>query len=214
MSVSLFRKLSRPTALAASLAVCLGMAGTASADVKRCFNTKYPLTQTIMWSSCKVGDTGPGGGPIFFVDYHGEYRGFDYLEAAPASAEADMGPQPWCNAPLGTLIGVNDWAANAVGRGQANTNAMLGVCASGAANAADAYVSPTGKDDWFLPSMGELMLMYTNLRQAGQGAFGSAGYWSSTERGANHAWVQYFHIGYQDTIIKVDFLSVRPVRAF
>jgi hypothetical protein len=104
-----------------------------------------------------------------------------------------------------------------VGAGQANTLAMLagaGGCTSGAANAADGYVSPTGADDWFLPSMGELMLMYTNLRQAGAGAFGYAYYWSSTEHGAYYAWNQSFFNGLQDSYSKNSILSVRPVRAF
>jgi len=35
----------------------------------------------------KVGDVGPGGGIIFFVDYNDQYVGFNYLEAAPTSCQ-------------------------------------------------------------------------------------------------------------------------------
>jgi len=33
---------------------------------------------------CKLGSVGPGGGWIFFVDYHDQYPVFNYLEAALA----------------------------------------------------------------------------------------------------------------------------------
>jgi hypothetical protein len=38
---------------------------------------------TVADEVCKVGMTGPGGGLIFFIDYHDEYATYDYLEAAP-----------------------------------------------------------------------------------------------------------------------------------
>jgi len=81
---------------------------------------------------------------------------------------------------VSTLIpGLDEWSANAVGAGQANTTAMIGACTSGAANSADLYLTAT-KSDWFLGSEGEMMLMYTNLRQAGVGGFAGGLYWSSS----------------------------------
>ena len=106
----------------------------------------------------KVGDQGPGGGFIFFVDYFDQYPGFTYLEAAPT----DIASVVWCNLDQTSIPAVGGWAGNAVGKGRANTIAMLGVCKSGAANAADSYLTAT-KSDWFLPSEGELMLMYTKF---------------------------------------------------
>ncbi len=162
---------------------------------------------------CKVGTVGPGGGVIFFVDYHDQYPGFTYLEAAPV----DLDPVAWCSDTTNSIAAVNGWAANAVGRGQANTTAMLsptGPCTTGAANVADAYVSPNTTADWFLPSEGELMLMYTNLRQAGLGAFSPALYWSSSEDDAGNAWLQDFTFGNQYSNGKNYTFSVRPVRAF
>ena len=90
---------------------------------------------------------------------------------------------------------------------------MLGYCTSGAANEADKYFTST-KSDWFLPSEGELMLMYTNLRQAGVGGFAYNSYWSSTEYGSYDAWYQYFGLGYQGSLNKDYPLPVRAVRAF
>ncbi len=163
----------------------------------------------------KLGDTGPGGGFIFFVDYNDQFPAFKYLEAAPAP---DLTSVAWCAGGKGADTSVADldtWPANAVGRGQTNTNAMMvpGVCGSGAANSADAY-SVGGATDWFLPSLGEMMLMLTNLRQAGVGGFVNNDYWSSGEGSPTVAWNQNFDGGGQDAVSKNLILPVRPARAF
>jgi hypothetical protein len=117
----------------------------------------------------------------------------------------------------GTITPLKTWEANAVGRGRANTDAMLGTCAEGAAVEADSYISPNGTNDWFLPSLGELMLMYTNLRQAGKGAFninsGEVKYWSSTQAD-DDAWIQSFYNGLQGGSSEGTSNHVRPIRAF
>ena len=41
--------------------------------------SSIPVAPTFTY---KVGDTGPGGGVIFFVDRYDEYAGFTYLEVA------------------------------------------------------------------------------------------------------------------------------------
>jgi len=179
---------------------------------------KNPVTFPAYWqplgtfvpTTYKIGSRGPGGGWIFFVDLYDQYPGFTYLEAAPT----DIAAVPWCNNSTTSIPAVGGWAGNAVGKGQANTTAMLGVCTSGAAKAADLYLTAT-KSDWFLPSEGELMLMYTNLRQAGVGGFAfNYHYWSSTEYGSNVAWGQSFFNGFQSNVSKYGTLLVRAVRAF
>ena len=171
---------------------------------------------------CKIGMTGPGGGHIFFVDYNDQYAGFNYLEAAPLTCEAT---RTWASATT-PVIAARSWAAQGVGQGQANTNAILAVFGSdtasnNAAKYADDLASGvpvgcvTSKDDWFLGSLGEMMLMYTNMREAGVGRFVSLDYWSSTEHGVGAAWVQFFSHGDQNAFgAKTDANSVRPVRAF
>jgi hypothetical protein len=63
--------------------------------------------------------------------------------------------------------------------------------------------------------MGELMLMYTNLRQAGLGGFGYVEYWSSSEAdNTSYAWTQNFRYGDLDDDYKYYPFHVRPVRAF
>ena len=171
---------------------------------------------------CKIGMTGPGGGHIFFVDYNDQYAGFNYLEAAPLSCEAT---RTWASATT-PVTAARSWAAQGVGQGQANTNAILAVFGSdtasnNAAKYADDLASGvpvgcvTSRDDWFLGSLGEMMLMYTNMREAGVGRFVSLDYWSSTEHGVGAAWVQFFSHGDQNAFgAKTDANSVRPVRAF
>ena len=167
---------------------------------------------------CKIGMTGPGGGHIFFVDYNDQYAGFDYLEAAPKSCEATS--KTWSSDTTNSLLAVNGWEARAVGSGQANTTAMMANGAtsyvadtSGAAEFADSSTCGT-KSDWFLGSIGEMKLMYTNLQ--GVGGFSSGLYWSSSEfeESFGSAWGLDFTYGFQGDPTKSYAASVRPVRAF
>jgi hypothetical protein len=162
--------------------------------------------------------TGPGGGLIFFVDYNDQYANFNYLEAAPSSCEGTS--KTWSSDTTHSLLAVNGWAARAVGSGQANTTAMMAngstsyvADTSGAAFFADSSTCGT-KTDWFLGSLGEMKLMYTNLRQAGVGGFGSGYYWSSSENAAGRAWDHGFSSGETSNGSKATISSVRPVRAF
>ena len=163
---------------------------------------------------CKIGMTGPGGGHIFFVDYNDQYAGFNYLEAAPVSCEET---RAWSSANT-AVTATRGWAADAVGQGQANTTAILAVfTADTSTNNAAKYADSLdcgSKTDWWLGSLGEMMLMYTNLRQAGVGGFSTAFYWGSSELGASVAWYQDFGTGGQNASPKTITYYVRPVRAF
>jgi hypothetical protein len=172
-------------------------------------------------SLCKIGMTGPGGGLIFFVDYNDQYAGFNYLEAAPVSCEVR---RTWSSANT-AVTAASGWAAQAVGSGQANTTAILDVFGTdttlnNAAQYANALADGvpvgcvTSKVDWFLGSLGEMMLMYTNLRQAGVGGFSSVSCWSSSEYDYEYAWAQIFYDGRQSNDGKTNPGCVRPVRAF
>jgi len=171
----------------------------------------------------KIGDTGPGGGIIFFVDYNDQYAGFNYLEAAPVLCEAT---KTWSSDTPHSLVAVKGWASFAVGAGQTNTTAMLADGAvsyladiSGAAFYSNALANGvpggcvTSKDDWFLGSHGEMILMYENLQ--GLGGFKlDNNYWSSSEDAAGLAWSQNFNTGLQDNAGKNLTYYVRPVRVF
>ena len=183
-------------------------------------------------SLCKVGVVGPGGGVIFFVDYNDQYVGLNYLEAAPQGwsnglpnvnlgdvtgeipGTATVDPKmKWCSN-TSSLLGLNAWSDSAVGAGASNTSTADTTCAGGAIQAASDYAGGS-QSDWFLPSVGEAMLMYTNLRQHGVGGFASDYYWSSSEYDATSAWIQLFYGGPQFSDYgKASTLYVRPVRAF
>ena len=131
---------------------------------------------TVADELCKIGMTGPGGGPIFFVDYNDQYASFcatgdcNYLEASPANATSGR----WCS-DISTDLGLTGWDKSAVGSGRTNTTTADATCISGAVQTAVDYTAPSfngvAKDDWWLGSIGEMMLMNTNLRQAGVGGF-------------------------------------------
>jgi hypothetical protein len=114
---------------------------------------------------------------------------------------------------LGTTV---EGGTGAIGNGPANTALMLATCTSGAANSAVSYISPNNTADWFLPSQGELNLMYTNLHRAtpALGGFATGFYWSSSEGNGVAAWSQRFSEGVQSNNGKNRTFYVRPVRAF
>jgi hypothetical protein len=127
----------------------------------------------------KVGDTGPGGGVIFYASTTGfncgpsytttgsPYSGkCYYLEAAPTT-----GASPWTDATYAwsgdtTTVVSNASApetatATAIGWGYRNTLAMVlqDATASKAGTISRAYRGPNNLSDWYLPSFDELNQM-------------------------------------------------------
>ena len=75
--------------------------------------------------------------------------------------------------------------------------------------------------DWYLPFKHELNLMYTNIGFGAsgvnydKGGFAESVYWSSTEFGANYAWLQNVLNGIQyNSFDKLQVAYVRAIRAF
>ena len=176
--------------------------------------------------ACIVGDTGPGGGKVFYVQASGGTFACGatlasrckYLEAAPTS-----GTNAWTDA-------IRSWATNvnsnqttlvsgadgtAIGSGYQNSLDIVAqtgnVAATSAAVEARAYRGPNNLSDWYLPSKNELNELYRNRAIF---AFGTSVYWSSTEFAGNQAWYQGLSHGLQGAASKSDTNLVRPVRAF
>jgi hypothetical protein len=119
-----------------------------------------PATPT---GAYKIGDKGPAGGIVFY-DKGSTSDGWRYLEAAPVDTDKSI---EWYN---GKYTHVQTEAT--VGAGRANTAAI--VASQGKGNYAAQVCADLvlgGYDDWFLPSIDELDLMYKNLKKAGQGSF-------------------------------------------
>jgi hypothetical protein len=127
----------------------------------------FPATAVAL--AYAIGDTGPGGGKVFYVNAVAFTCGpslnltCNFLEAAPTSgtsAWTDSAYQWWS---LGNIaLGGAAQGRSSIGTGYANTLAMVNALAGGDATAgkagtiAQAYRGPNNLTDWYLPSTGEL----------------------------------------------------------
>lgn len=100
-----------------------------------------------------------------------------------------------------------------IGDGNNNTNAILETCTNGAA-----VTCKEVGGEWYMPSRGELMMMYTNLQLRDIGNISAEMfqdyYWSSTEHSSNNGWVVEFSTGRTLIEQKMYFHHVRAVRNF
>ena len=170
---------------------------------------------------CEVGDTGPGGGTIFYISptvinsATGISSGGTYLEVAPINWSGLTGESTtaWARAATsvtGTLA--------AIGAGAENTrliNAALTTNSVAAKVAADLTLN--GRSDWFLPSTLEVKEIYEALYLPGlAGGFTARNYWSSTQ-GASTAQADTYWFGSGALVSPTDKLNsftLRPIRAY
>jgi hypothetical protein len=105
--------------------------------------------------------------------------------------------------------------AQALGTGQANTTAILAATAERpiAASVA-AEVTDGGYTDWYLPSLQELLRLFTN--RVAIGGFNTTGvrYWSSSEQPTLNGFVVDFNTGSQSVRPKTELNRVRAIRSF
>jgi TolB-like protein len=135
----------------------------------------------------KIGDTGPAGGLIFY-DKGNNSGGWRYLEAAPANTDRE---------PINIASDSNDTAIarskefalirdRRLGAGKENTVMLMGIFEKfGGGINSPAWICSNlevnGFNDWYLPSLDELIMLYTNTYgKDGSGGFRSAKYRSST----------------------------------
>ena len=118
---------------------------------------------------------------------------------------------------MGTSIDGAD--GTAIGTGDQNTIDIVDGCTEIpiAASLALAKVLE-GYDDWYLPSINELELMYNTIGNGGPdgniGGFEYNWYWSSSEFNYYHAWFLSFNEGDTGYTNKGDAYRVRIIRAF
>ena len=121
----------------------------------------------------------------------------------------------------------NDWngkqnTAAQITHAECNTSSYApGFCAAYSRVNANGKGLTAGK--WWLPSMGELMMIYANMRKVnyalslieGATQLAETWYWSSTEYGATYAWYLYLNDGHANYYTKASYQGrVRPVSAF
>jgi hypothetical protein len=123
------------------------------------------FTLTVTYVVYTLGQTGPGGGKVFYVSNTQFACGptlnltCNYLEAAPTS-----GTNAWTDAPYvwsGNTTVTIGTTGTAIGTGFNNTLAMIGQdnTAARAGTIAQAYRGPNNLTDWHLPSKSELNQM-------------------------------------------------------
>ena len=163
----------RASAALATLALLVGVSVVAgqSAHAATCDGAS---------ATCAIGDTGPGGGVVFY-DAGSEKAWGRYLESAPANWNKDP-YWMWCDK---GEAGYDDAlkTGTAIGTGAANTKLIIKACGKdSAAGAASAYRGG-GLSDWFLPSKRELNQMYVRRTVVGlvDGITGDQTYWSSSQ---------------------------------
>ena len=142
------------------------------------------------------------GGYIFYIDETGEHG----LVCAPAD-QSQVALWGNCTPPGA--------AGKAIGTGSKNTSDIVNGCSERISAARLCYeLEMNGFDDWFLPSINELMMMYTNLHEKGLGGFKESHYWSSTQDKYG-AWVVSFYYGRKSNHSRDENeILTRAVRAF
>jgi hypothetical protein len=185
--------------------------------------------------TCIVGNTGPGGGIVFYVN-EANATGSRYLEAALSGWNTGADPALEWGVNTGgvdcSTLNIAGAVGTAIGTGLANTTAITTACTAAQAPAAWAARNYTGgglaTGSWFLPSQLELnqLCRYASSQvfdaaattctgsSTPIGGFAADPYWSSSQDAANRAWSQNFDIGIQFNVFKFNALDVRPVRAF
>lgn len=153
----------------------------------------------------EIGDDGPAGGNIFYINPNFKKDKWMYLESAPKKSEWKN--KKWSDSK--TIIGTTD---SSIGAGFLNTlrictytnkkNTAVQLCRS---------LTYNGYKDWFLPSNDELNLLYINLKTNGKGGFSDEIYWASTEDQA-FARVINFSDGRQGSSPKDSTFTVRAIR--
>ena len=146
------------------------------------------------------------GGYVFKINIFGHG-----LCAAPSDYWKPIG---WgC---YGTLINGAD--GEKIGTGKQNTDDILAGCSQYgpfAAKVCDELVVDS-YEDWYLPSIEELMLMQRELYVQGFGGFKAAEYWSSTQNFSLGAWKVDFTTGEKgNNVNKANTgIRVRAIRSF
>lgn len=159
------------------------------------------------------------GGLIFYLDTLDTHPNFEGLVVTAG----DITTAPWgCHET--DISGLPDVTSTPpagpgaeIGDGQINTDSIMASNCIESGDAAEICASLVEQEynDWYLPSILEVEMIYENLHQNGQGDLSYQAYWSSTEFDSLQAWL--FLISGGPTVVTKNistFLGVRAVRSF
>ncbi len=188
--------------------------------------------------ACVVGDTGPGGGKVFYVSPSpttfscGPTMNLtcSYLEAAPKTwSGGTSDPTAIWAAHDYNPTGQSTYealSASSLGLGYQHSISILTLEASTVAAGIARSYRGGGKIDWYLPATAELNLLCQLARGVSQNVnnactggtssadFNAGGYWATSGYDSTKAWTQNFANGTLSGQIKGSAFSVRPIRAF
>ena len=219
MGVTANRSAKPLNALQVLLAVAVICAGVVVVPVVLPVSTAASSPPCSEGGVCIAGDTGPGGGIVFYVHDSGTFAcgssmelTCSYLEAAPTS-----GIDAWTDVLL-TFSGTTDqWLSSnsALGHGYKNTTDFVAQneTANRAITNARAFRGPNNLSDWFLPSERELEYLYARMDLVG--GFQQSLYKASSGCCSRRLGGVHFGTGAGSAhLYKSDAHYVRPIRAF
>lgn len=187
----------------------------------------------------QIGDTGPGGGKIFYRSESGFIMTdtneiCHYLEVSPVDVGTNL---QWSSASFisSGFGGTAGWwvsiegTADGIGTGRKNTAIILGIDANAPAAKVCNDYSNNGKSDWFLPSIEELFQLRINRDSID--SHWEVAHWSSTLYNNSNRFTNgairtlqidydYTWLGYGKTDVPVTIANaanayfVRAIRAF
>jgi len=187
----MLRSLKRCAALAVASLGCVLLAAVAESRDSSVALANLPCKNG---GTCKLGDTGPGGGIVYYVAPTLQWWG-QYLEVMPAklNLHPDFTAVSWTPIVLYTTK-ADRILSKQIGYGRVNSFQLWG-----------RYINPP-PFDFHLPSKDELDALYnfiaTNqspLSTAYKVGVNGSPYWTSSEASDTFAWYQLFHDGTQFT---------------
>ncbi len=213
-----------------------GGVGTTDITAASTVDSSKSDTITLTVATYNIGDIGPGGGVIFWINTDTSMD-WKYLEAGPTTSMPPTAGRTW-----GTAI-VTGATSEEIGDGAANTAAIVAAYAAenppitdSAAHYCDGYAN-NGFSDWFLPSFNEL----TKLKDVVDGSVTLAdgtvvdtsgnqnvsdytqpfldtgpAFWSSTETSETQARMRNMGYDWEEIVLKsrTRNMGILPIRAF
>jgi hypothetical protein len=158
----------------------------------------------------KLRDIGPASGFIFYDK--GSYSdGWRYLEVAPVETE-------WKNIQWGAFFILIGGTQTKIGSGKLNTELLVkkfnDIGESNNPAQLCKNLNFNRFNDWFLPSIDEIKMIYENLYKENVGSIAKDYYWSSSEQYSNFTWYFVNYYGDINTGDKRLDFRVRAIRSF